>query len=132
MWEICVLTFVPSLPGAPGGPCKTKPQSSKICCGRTHADYVHSRYRVGILTTGPRLPCLIWDKSGDGPIGPMAPLGPGRPGGPGDPGLPFGPVAPAIKIKLLSLTIGSGYCVQLWLADGVNLRQKWEETPLLL
>lgn len=57
---------------------------------------------VRILTTGPRLPCLICDMSGDGPIGPIDPRGPGCPGGPGDPGtpwLPFGPGAPAIDSK---------------------------------
>lgn len=53
-----------------------------------------------ILTTGPLLPCLMCERSGDGPIGPMAPLGPGTPGGPGEPGnpgLPFGPAIPGIK-----------------------------------
>lgn len=57
---------------------------------------------VRILTTGPRLPCLIWDMSGDGPMGPIDPRGPGCPGGPGDPGtpwLPFGPGAPTINSK---------------------------------
>lgn len=57
---------------------------------------------TGILTTGPRLPCLMCDMSGDGPIGPIDPRGPGCPGGPGSPGapwLPLGPGAPEIKSK---------------------------------
>lgn len=58
-----------------------------------------------ILTTGPLRPCLMWDRSGDGPMGPIEPLGPGCPGGPGipgKPGLPFGPGEPGIKEHFIS------------------------------
>lgn len=60
-----------------------------------------------ILTTGPLRPCLMWDRSGDGPMGPIEPRGPGCPGGPGipgKPGLPFGPGEPVIKEELVRST----------------------------
>lgn len=47
-----------------------------------------------ILTTGPRGPRLIWDRSGVGPIGPIKPLGPGGPGDPNNPLSPGGPCGP--------------------------------------
>lgn len=75
-----------------------------------------------ILTTGPLRPCLMWDRSGDGPTGPMEPRGPGCPGGPGipgKPGLPFGPGEPAIKEHLVSPQPGGGR--GLWLTVQVPL-----------
>lgn len=50
------------------------------------------------LTTGPRLPCLMWDISGDGPIGPIIPLGPVGPGGPGGPWCPKDPLGPGAPV----------------------------------
>lgn len=86
-------------PGLPVGPARKKKVFTRLW------EVVELLPRVlcmRILTTGPRLPCLICDMSGDGPIGPIDPRGPGCPGGPGDPGtpwLPFGPGAPAIDSK---------------------------------
>ncbi len=51
----------------------------------------------------PRRPCLICDRSGEGPMGPMSPLGPGMPGGPicpGGPEEPLGPGLPERNIKI--------------------------------
>lgn len=53
-------------------------------------------------TIGPRRPCLMCERSGDGPMGPMSPRGPGRPGGPicpGGPGEPLGPGLPEKQRK---------------------------------
>lgn len=46
------------------------------------------------LTIGPRLPCLMWDRSGEGPTGPISPRGPGAPAGPIIPGGPDEPSGP--------------------------------------
>lgn len=70
-------------------------------------DTTHFCQEGKILTIGPRLPCLICDMSGDGPMGPIDPRGPGSPGGPGDPGnpwLPFGPGAPVIQKGRVKVT----------------------------
>lgn len=102
------LTLEPSLPGAPGGPYKTK--GSHLTEGKSREqehDFLNNSKWIAekILTTGPLRPCLMWDRSGGGPMGPMEPRGPGCPGGPGipgKPGLPFGPGEPAIKEQLVS------------------------------
>ncbi len=44
----------------------------------------------------PRRPCLICDRSGEGPMGPMSPLGPGMPGGPICPEGPEEPLGPGL------------------------------------